>query len=265
MATALVTGASDGIGLELCRVLGSRGYNLILVARRGSLLDEIGQSMVADYGVKCTVIAKDLSKLGAASELFEATQQRGLHVDFLANNAGLLQNGFFTDIDLDMLEDMMIVNMLALTSITHLYANEMMRKKSGHILNIASLAAWTPIPNQNVYAATKAYVLAFSRALSDELTASGSGVTVTALCPGYTATRMMDNPQQGAKLKIPKSIMQSPRDVAEQGVLACLRGKATLVPGISNRISAVIAHLCPKMFLTRVLGGFYRRNMKPYA
>ena len=265
MATALVTGASDGIGLEFCRVLGSRGYDLILVARRRSLLDEIGQSLQADYGVQCTVIATDLSEPGAADKLFEATQQKGLHVDFLVNNAGLLQNGFFTDIDLALQEDMMIVNMLALTSITHLYANAMVRNKSGHILNIASLAAWAPIPNQNVYAATKAYVLAFSRALNDEFKASGACVTVTALCPGYTATKMMDNPEQGAKLMIPRSIMQSARDVAEQGVAACLLGKATLVPGISNRISAVIAHLCPKMFLTRVLGGFYRRNMKPYA
>ena len=105
---------------------------------------------------------------------------------------------------------MINVNVLALTSLTHLFAKHMASRTGGHILNVASLAAWTPIPNQNVYAATKAYVLSFTQALHDELNASESGVTVTALCPGYTATKMMDNPEQGGKLLVPAGMLQSP-------------------------------------------------------
>ena len=147
-------------------------------------------------------------------------------MDFLINNAGLLQNGFFTDLDLTAQENMITVNMLALTSLTHLFANDMATRAGGHILNVASLAAWIPIPNQNVYAATKAYVLSFSQALHNELKAAGNGITVTALCPGYTATKMMDNPDQGAKLEVPAGMLQSAQDVAEQGI-RCLPSRQT--------------------------------------
>jgi uncharacterized protein len=261
MSTALITGASDGIGLEFCKILAGRGYDLILVARREAVLNEIGATLSAEHGIKCTVISSDLSKPNAAHALFKATQKEYLQVDFLINNAGLLHNGFFTELDLGSQENMMTVNMLALTSLTHLYANDMASRNSGHILNVASLAAWMPIPNQNIYAATKAFVLSFTQALHNELKAAGNGVTVTALCPGYTATKMMDNPDQGAKLSIPSSMMQSAYEVAEQGVDACLAGKATMVPGLSNRITAGITHLFSKMALANTAGSFYRKNL----
>ncbi|MDE0842327.1 MAG: SDR family NAD(P)-dependent oxidoreductase, partial [Porticoccaceae bacterium] len=159
-------------------------------------------------------------------------------------------------------EKMMAVNMLALTSLTHLYANDMIARGGGHILNLASLAAWTPIPNQNVYAASKAYVLAFTQALANELTANHSGITATALCPGFTATRMMNNPDQGGRLSIPQGMMQSATDVAEQGIVACLAGRTTLVPGISNRVTSWLAALLPRMPLVALVGQFYRNNMR---
>jgi short-subunit dehydrogenase len=137
----------------------------------------------------------------------------------------------------------------------------MATRKTGHILNVASLAAWTPIPSQNVYAATKAYVLAFSQALTDEMNAAGNGVIVSALCPGYTATKMMDNPDQGATLRIPANMMMSSKDVANQGIVGCLSGQHTIVPGISNKIGTAITHLAPKMTLAKLLGRFYRMNM----
>jgi hypothetical protein len=156
---------------------------------------------------------------------------------------------------------MITVNIMALTSLTHLFANDMATRAGGHILNVASLAAWMPIPNQNVYAATKAYVLSFSQALHNELKAAGNGITVTALCPGYTATKMMDNPDQGAKLEVPAGMLQSAQDVAEQGINACLAGKPTVVTGIANRVTAAITHLFPKMALANVAGSYYRKNL----
>ena len=259
--TALVTGASDGIGLAFCAILASRGYNLILVARREAKLNEIARDLRQAQGVQCTVIAADLSLPQAAQLLFQNTKAQRLQVDFLINNAGLLHNGPFCELSLTEQETMIAVNVLALTSLTHLFANDMATRKTGHILNVASLAAWTPIPSQNVYAATKAYVLAFSQALTDEMNAAGNGVIVSALCPGYTATKMMDNPDQGATLRIPSNMMMSSKDVANQGIVGCLSGQHTIVPGISNKLGTAITHLATKMSLAKLLGRFYRKNM----
>ena len=259
---ALVTGASDGIGLEFCKILAAKGYDLILVARRKAKLNEVAKTLSQQYqNVNCTVISGDLSKPQAAQKLFAATVKKDLHVDLLINNAGLLQNGFFTDLDLAAQENMIMVNILALTSLTHVFANTMATRTGGHILNVASLAAWAPIPNQNVYAATKAYVLSFSQALHNELMAAGNGVSVTALCPGYTDTKMMDNPDQGAKLSVPVGMLQSAQEVAEHGIDACLAGKSTVVTGFANRVSAVLTHLFPKMMLATIAGSYYRKNL----
>ena len=258
---ALVTGASDGIGLEFANILAARGYDLILVARREDKLNSIATTLIQEYGVNCTVIVADLSQPQAAQQLFQNTQSNNLRVDFLVNNAGLLHNGFFTELDIDAQERMITVNIMALTSLTHLYANDMSARKSGHILNVASLAGWMPIPNQNVYAATKSYVLSFTQALADELNAAGNGVVVSALCPGYTATKMMDNPDQGAKLNIAPNMMMSAKDVAEQGIRDCLSGKMTIVPGAANKFTAAISHLFSKTRLTKLVGSFYRKNM----
>ena len=173
-----------------------------------------------------------------------------------------LHNGFFTQLDLTAQENMIRVNVLALTSMCHLFANDMAQRKAGSILNIASLAAWMPIPNQNVYAATKAYVLAFSQALHDEMRAADTGVTITALCPGYTATKMMNNPDQGGRLMISEGLLQSAEQVAEIGLNACLAGKSTVVPGLANRITAAFTHLFPKTFFAKWMGRFYRNNMR---
>jgi len=259
--TALVTGASEGIGLEFCKILAGRGYNLILVARRERKLNEIALELSQSHGIQCTVVAADLSLPQAAQLLFKNTKDQGLHVDFLINNAGLLHNGPFCELSLAEQETMITVNVQVLTSLTHLFANDMATRNTGHILNVASLAAWTPIPYQNVYAATKAYVLSFTQALANEMHAEGNGVVISALCPGYTATKMMDNPDQGATLRISPKMMMSPKDVAKQGITGCLSGKNTIVPGISNKISTAVTHLVPKMTLAKILGRFYRKNM----
>ena len=259
--TALVTGASDGIGLEFSDILAARGYDLVLVARREDKLNEVSAKLSEKYGVNCTVMAADLSVSQAAQTLFQRTCEQNLQIDFLVNNAGLLHNGVFTELSLAEQERMITVNVLALTSLSHLYANDMATRKKGYILNLASLAAWMAIPNQNVYAATKAYVLSFTQALANEMKAANNGVVVSALCPGYTATKMMDNPDQGAKLRIAPNMMMSAKDVAEAGIKGCLVGKSAIVPGVANKITAAITRLFSKTLLTKLVGSFYRNNM----
>ena len=259
--TALVTGASDGIGLEFSDILAARRYDLVLVARREDKLNEVSAKLSEKYGINCTVIAADLSVPQAAQTLFQRTCEQNLQIDFLVNNAGLLHNGAFTELSLDEQERMITVNVLALTSLSHLYANDMATRKKGYILNLASLAAWMAIPNQNVYAATKAYVLSFTQALANEMKAANNGVVVSALCPGYTATKMMDNPDQGAKLRIAPNMMMSAKDVAEAGIKGCLVGKSAIVPGTANKITAAITRLFSKTLLTKLVGSFYRNNM----
>jgi short-subunit dehydrogenase len=259
--TALVTGASDGIGLEFSDILAARGYDLVLVARREDKLNEVSAKLSEKYGINCTVMAADLSVPQAAQTLFQRTCEQNLQIDFLVNNAGLLHNGVFTELSLAEQERMITVNVLALTSLSHLYANDMATRKKGYILNLASLAAWMAIPNQNVYAATKAYVLSFTQALANEMKAANNGVVVSALCPGYTATKMMDNPDQGAKLRIAPNMMMSAKDVAEAGIKGCLAGKSAVVPGVANKMTAAITRLFSKTLLTKLVGSFYRNNM----
>lgn len=259
--TALVTGASDGIGADFARSLARRGYQLILVARREDKLQEIAVELTANFGTRCTVLPSDLSVPGAAVIVFDTVKNLGLEVDFLVNNAGLLFNGPFIDLPRKGQENLLMVNMVALTSLSHLFAKEMANHGTGHILNVASLAAWMPIPNENVYAASKAYVLSFTLALAEELKAARTGVVATALCPGYTATKMLNNPDQGGVLKLPAGIVLPSDLVAEQGIAGCLAGKNKVMPGFSNRISATLLQLLPKSLVTRLVGNIYRKNM----
>ena len=135
--TALVTGASDGIGLEFADILAAQGYDLVLVARREDKLNEVSEKLSRTYGINCTVMATDLSEPQAAQTLFQRTRDQHLQVDFLVNNAGLLHNGFFTELSLAEQERMITVNVLALTALSHLYASDMATRKKGHILNLS--------------------------------------------------------------------------------------------------------------------------------
>jgi len=258
---ALVTGASDGIGVELCRVLAARDHDLVLVARREQKLQDVAAEVTAKHGVAARVVPCDLARPGAAQALHRTVQELGIAVDFLVNNAGLLHNGYFDEIPLEKQEALLAVNVVALTSLTHLFLQDMLARGSGHILNVASTAAWLGIPQQNVYAASKAYVLSFSLALNDELQARGSGVAVTALCPSYTRTKMLDNPEQGRKLAVPGAMVLDPELVAREGVEACLRGAPMVVPGLVNRLAMPLVQCLPRVWVTRLFGALYRRAL----
>jgi len=256
---ALVTGASEGIGFEFCKVLASKGYNIILVARTLEKLQNAAKTLERSFDIETQVISSDLTAPNAAQNLFNEVLAKNISVDILVNNAGLLFNGFFIDIDLANQEKVLQCNILALTSLSHLFANDMAQRGSGGIVNVSSTAAWMAIPNQNIYAASKAYVLSFSQALADEMRASGSGVTITVVCPSYTDTKMLDNPDQGDVMRIPNSMILSPEYVAKKGIEACLAGKHTCIPGLSNRIGMAVIQLFPKMWVTKLFGRWYRQ------
>lgn len=184
--TALITGASGGIGLELARIHASKGGDVVLVARSREKLEALKREIQAQYAVKAYVLADDLADPNAADRIFHATQSLGLTIDVLINNAGFGGHGKFVERDLSADQAMMQVNMAALTSLTHFYLRGMVSRRRGRILNVSSTAAFMPGPLQAVYYATKAYVTSFTQAVAEEV--SEYGVTATALCPGAVAT-----------------------------------------------------------------------------
>lgn len=184
--TALITGASGGIGLELARIHASKGGDVVLVARSRDKLETLKRELAAQFGVKAYVLAEDLADPGAADRIFHATQSLGLTIDVLINNAGFGGHGKFIERDLSADQAMMQVNMATLTSLTHHYLRGMVARRHGRILNVSSTASFMPGPLQAVYYATKAYVTSFTQAVAEEV--RDQGVTATVLCPGAVAT-----------------------------------------------------------------------------
>lgn len=185
-ATALITGASSGIGLELARIHAGKGGDAVLVARSRDKLESIKQELQAWHGVKVYVIAEDLADPASADRIFSATEAQGLSIDVLINNAGFGGHGKFVERDLAAERAMMQVNMVTLTNLTHHYLKGMVARRRGRILNVSSTASFLPGPLQAVYYATKAYVTSFTQAVAEEV--REYGVTATALCPGPVAT-----------------------------------------------------------------------------
>ena len=180
--TSLITGASGGIGAELARLFAAAGFDLVLVARRKEKLDELKNELESAHKIKVSVFECDLSKDGAAQKVFAFTQEQNISVDVLVNNAGFGDWGLFAECNLEKQNQMIHLNILSLTELTRLFVPQMTERKSGRILNVASIASFMPGPKMSVYYASKAFVRSFTEALSVEL--KKTGVTVTALCPG---------------------------------------------------------------------------------
>jgi short-subunit dehydrogenase len=184
--TALITGASSGIGLELARLHAAKGGDLVLVARSRDKLEALQRELQKQYSIAVEVIAEDLSDPEAAARIFQRTQAQGITVDVLINNAGFGGHGLFVERDLTAEQAMMQVNMVTLTNLTHYYLKGMVARRRGRILNVSSTASFVPGPLQAVYYASKAYVTSFTQAIAEEVAAEN--VTATALCPGAVAT-----------------------------------------------------------------------------
>src|SRR6476659_7983020 len=231
--TALVTGGSGGIGLELAKVLARSGFDITLVARKRDTLEAASGQLEGQYDVRVHVFAADLRRSVAPESIFDFLRNENIPIEILVNNAGFGLGGEFAETELKRELEMIQVNIAALTHLTKLFLPPMIKRKSGHILNLASTAAFQPGPLMAVYYATKAYVLSFSEAISNEL--SGTGVTVTVLCPGPTESGF----QSAAKMEKSKLVeggLADSKSVAEAGVRGMMKGKVIVVPGVMNKI-----------------------------
>src|SRR5215208_4489663 len=248
--TALVTGGSGGIGLEIAKVLARNGFDLVLAARKRDTLEAAAGQLEGTHDVKAHVFAADLRRREAPEEIFDFLHNENVAVDVLVNNAGFGVGGEFAETELTRELEMIQVNIAALTHLTKLFLPAMIKRKSGRILNVASTAAFQPGPLMAVYYATKAYVLSFSEALAEEL--RHSGVTVTALCPGATDTEFAASAQVGNSRLFTVFGVADAADVAEYGVAAMMRGRRVAIPGIRNKIIAQAHRFAPRMVTTKV-------------
>jgi short-subunit dehydrogenase len=241
--TALVTGASSGIGTEFARQLGKRGADLIIVARRRANLEALAQEIEAAHQVKVTVIELDLSEPGAAKRLFDQTEATGRAIDVLVNNAGGGVHANFLDCEWDRIARQIQTNLMTLTELTWRVGRAMRDRKSGHILNVASIGAYTPTPTYAVYSGTKAFVRDVTEAVAYEL--RGSGVRVCSLCPGGTHTEF--HLAAGHELpKIFKSTFMSAKDCAAIGLSALFTGRRNIISGVMNKVAMWMLRFMPR-------------------
>jgi len=250
MKTALITGASNGIGLELAKIFAKRKNNLVLVARNEKILQDLAVELRLE-GIMVHVLSKDLSLPDAAKEVFDFCNTNSIDVDYLINNAGFGDFGFFSVSDWNKQLQMINLNIIALTQLTRLFLTGMIQRKYGKILNLASTAAFQPGPTMSVYYATKAYVLHFSEAISNEL--EGTGVTVTALCPGATESGF----QKASALEDSKLVkgkkLPSSQEVAEFGYKALMTGKVVAIHGLMNKLLVTSVRFSPRSLIRKVV------------
>lgn len=254
MQTALISGASSGIGEALAGYFAEGGYNVVLVARREDKLNQLAGKLIDDHGVLVRVEPADLSRRGAAKKLAGKLANDDIEIDVLVNNAGVLEHGNFVNITAAAHQRLIDLNISGLTRMLNEFLPAMVERGSGRVLNVASIASFQPVPSLASYAASKAYVLSLTESLSEEL--AGSGVTVTALCPGLTATNMISTVQQKSEglNRIPDFLIGDVDDVAAQGYRACLKGDVICVPGTVNLAATLAGRSVPKWLLRRVSG-----------
>jgi short-subunit dehydrogenase len=251
MATALITGASSGIGYELAKVLAKNGHDLVLVARRLEKLNELKTEIETKYQVQVDVLGLDLSVLGAAEKVKAYTQERNVSIDYLVNNAGFGDYGLFQENDWKKQEDMIVLNINALTHLTRVFLTEMSSRNSGKILNVASTAAFQPGPFMSVYFATKAYVLSFSEALRAEL--MGTNISVTTLCPGPTQSEFQSAAGiQGVEL-FDNSKTPSSAALALFGYQAMMKNKGVVIHGFTNKLTVFLNRVLPRTIILKAI------------
>lgn len=254
--TALITGASSGLGIEFARIHASKGGNLVLVARSKDKMETLQTELQNQYGVSVSVITKDLSEQSAPKAIFDELKSKRIRIDYLINNAGFGDFGAFVESDWEKQLQMINLNITALTYLTRLFLPDMVANKSGRILNVASTAAFQPGPTMSIYFASKAFVLSFSEAIANEL--SGTGVTVTALCPGATETGFKQAASLGSSNLFKGNGIATSQEVAEFGYKCMKAGKTVAVHGFLNSLMAQSVRFAPRKIVT----AFARQKLK---
>ena len=250
--TALITGASSGIGRKLAHRFARAGSNCVLLARSEDVLHDLATTLTTDYDVDADVVVADLSAPDAAEDVASTLEARGLSVDVLVNNAGFGARGAFTEVDAQRQVNMIRVNVTALTHLTRLLLPGMLERGRGGVLNVASTAGFQPGPYMSVYYATKAYVLSFSEGLHEEVT--GTGVTVSCLAPGPTRTSFVDRAGMNDATLFDLGTAMSAEDVAQAGYDGFRQRRAVVVPGWPNKIGAFMIRFTPRPVARKMAG-----------
>ncbi|HEX8815206.1 MAG TPA: SDR family oxidoreductase [Terriglobales bacterium] len=248
--TVLITGASGGIGYELAKLFAADHHNLVLVARSGDKLTQLADELQHQHGISARVISLDLTALEAPQFLFDRLQREAIAIDILVNNAGYGILGDFAQIPIAEDLGQIQLNITALTQLTKLFLGPMLTRRQGRILNVASTAAFQPGPMMAVYYASKAYVLSFSEALANEL--SGTGVTVTCLCPGPTDTGFQGRAGTDKTVLFAKVPAADAASVARDGYRALMSGKTLVISGLFNRLLAESIRFAPRKLATAI-------------
>jgi short-subunit dehydrogenase len=255
--TALVTGASSGIGAALASELASRGHAVTLVARREERCDSLATQLAAEYSVDAEVIACDLAEPAERQRLLEELDQRGRSIEVLVNNAGFGSRGEFATSDTERMLRMVRVNIETVVDLTGRLLPAMVARGRGAVINVASTAAFQPMPGSAVYAASKAFVLSFSESLRTEV--RGRGVSVTALCPGPVRTEFPEVAGMGdVEGRTPDAFWASPEQVAREAVDGAAHGKRVVVPGVLNRVGAIAGQHSPRAVALPLIGRFWK-------
>ena len=248
--TALITGASSGIGLELAHLFARDGYRLVLVARNRSILRQLGDDLQSRYSITVRIEPKDLAHPATPPELYQELQESGIVLDVLVNNAGFGGAGDFLSTGWNHEAEMMQVNMVALTHLTKLFLPQI-RAREGMIMNVASTAAFQPGPFMAVYYASKAYVLSFTEALAEEL--RGTGVKVSCLCPGPVKTNFQKRAYLEGTAMINSPLIVDVQEVARVGYEGLKQGKRIVIPGWKNRAGVELLRISPREMVTKVV------------
>jgi short-subunit dehydrogenase len=248
---ALVTGASSGLGVEFAKVLAERKANLVLVARRTGPMQELAEALQNAQSVQVSVIEIDLARPGAAAELKAQLDASSIGIEVLVNNAGFGVYGEFLDQSVEKITEMMRLNMMTLTQLTHIFGQEMANRGHGYILLVASMLAYQAVPGYAAYAASKGYVLLLGEALHQEL--SPHGVSVTTISPGKVATAFGAIAGERSSFLL-EAMTMKPEVVAKTGVLAVMRGKASVIPGFMNKLNVFSDRLMPRSMQRMVFG-----------
>jgi short-subunit dehydrogenase len=256
MPYALITGASKGIGKAIAQNLANKGHHLLLIARSEDLLQQLSAQLQQQYEIEVYHLAMDLSEKNAATAIYNWVQQNNYAIDILVNNAGYGLSGAFENYPLHQHLNMMQVNMNAVVELTYLFLPLLQQRPKAYILNIASSAAYQAVPYLSLYAATKSFVLQFSRGLHHEL--KKTTVSVTCISPGATDTGFADRAKVGAKaLKAAEKVNMSPEQVATIAVKAMYRGKTEIITGFINKAGAFLVWLLPKKLAEKTAAKLY--------